>query len=384
MKRFVFLIFMLIFAFFWWNVMPPDAVEFTEPLAGSKEKAHSSHHTEKPEPTSRFDFHQFQAGMNVLVYGHPDMTAARDLLRRLRNLGINGVAITFPFFQDHWQAHRLYTSPMDTPSVTELEQLIRMAKTVGFHVMIRPILDEQSLMETGHWRGNIAPRSPKAWFQSYRTLLLPYAELAQQTGVDILNIGTEFSSLEMPYSHEWIRLIHDIREVYDGKLIYSFNWDRMADIHAVPFVPWLDYIGLDAYFPLDVPDDANVSMLQEAWKRWTVRMNRLSGKPVVITEAGMIPVSGAFRTPYAWSLPDRKLDWAAQARYYEATFYAWQPLTRGIYWWCVPLTADDPDVVGYSPLGSPTETVIQRLFAHPTILSSKPGLRMEPSGGQRK
>src|SRR5690606_22950041 len=155
--------------------------------------------------------------MNVLVYGHPDMTVTNIVLQCLRELGVNSVAISFPIFQSHLQSNRLFTKPSDTPEMAELEQLIRMAKAEGLHVMLRPLLDEQSLMETGHWRGDIAPTSPEEWFRSYRNLLIQYALLAQKTGVDIFNIGTELSSLETAYSEAWIRLIQDIRQVYEGK-----------------------------------------------------------------------------------------------------------------------------------------------------------------------
>jgi hypothetical protein len=39
----------------------------------------------------------------------------------------------------------------------------------------------------------------------------------------------------------------EIRKIYTGKLTYAANWD---DFDKVPFWKELDYIGIDAYFPL--------------------------------------------------------------------------------------------------------------------------------------
>lgn len=316
---------------------------------------------EMVEPKYKPD--EFQAGINLLVYGHPKMSDAPNLFNHLRQLGVNSVAIVFPLFQEDWQADMVKISSKKTPTMTEINGLIVAAQAEGLSVMLRPILDEKSIMKSGHWRGTIQPKNPEAWFESYRSLMLTYAELAQTTSVEVFNIGTELNSLQNNHSAEWIQLIKDVREVYQGKLIYSFNWDRVSDIPAIEFVSLLDYVGIDAYFPLDVPDDASVGTLEEAWKKWMREVEEISNdKSIVITEAGIIPVSGAYRTPYVWSIPDGTLDQQAQANYYEATYNMWRPMIEGIYWWSVTLSEPNPNVIDFSPLGSPTESVIKQFF----------------------
>ncbi|WP_100374302.1 glycoside hydrolase family 113 [Bacillus sp. FJAT-45037] len=310
----------------------------------------------------KYESNEFQAGMNLLVYGHPNISDAKKLFNHLNSLGINSVTITFPFYQKDWQANHVMSDPTITPTISELKSLIQEAHAEELSVMIRPILDEQSLITSGHWRGQIQPTDPKEWFNSYRSLLLKYAELAQSNNVEFFNIGTEFNSLQNRYSDEWVKLIEDLRENYKGELIYSFNWDTVLDISTIEFVQLLDHIGIDAYYPLDAPDGASLETLEKAWGKWISELKTLTNQEsIIITEAGMIPVDGAYRQPYAWSIPGGKLDRQAQATYYEATYNALRSVSKGIYWWCVTLD-QDPGVIDYSPLNSPTEQVIKQHF----------------------
>ncbi|MFC7063141.1 glycoside hydrolase family 113 [Halobacillus seohaensis] len=310
----------------------------------------------------KYESNEFQAGMTLLVYGHPDISEGKKMFKHLKSLGINSVTITFPFYQKDWQANHVKSDPTITPTNSELKHLIQGAHAEDLSVMIRPILDEQSLMSSGYWRGQIQPTDPEEWFNSYRSLLLQYAVLAQSTNVEFFNIGTELSSLQNRYSDEWVKLIEELRENYDGELIYSFNWDTVKDISTIEFVHLLDHVGIDAYFPLEAPNGASIETLENEWAKWTSELNTLQNhKSIIITEAGMIPVDGAYRQPYAWSIPDGELDGQAQANYYEATFNALQPMSEGIYWWCVTL-GQDPEVIDYSPLDLPTEKVIKQHY----------------------
>ena len=58
------------------------------------------------------------------------------------------------------------------------------------------------------------------------------------------------------------QLIKDVRAVYAGKLTYAENWDCYAD---VPFWSDLDYIGMDAYFPIAEGSNPSEQELEEGW-----------------------------------------------------------------------------------------------------------------------
>ena len=49
--------------------------------------------------------------------------------------------------------------------------------------------------------------------------MIYYAELAEETGCEMLCIGCEMSGTERKETH-WRALIAKIREVYHGKLVY--------------------------------------------------------------------------------------------------------------------------------------------------------------------
>ncbi|NSL52401.1 glycoside hydrolase family 113 [Calidifontibacillus erzurumensis] len=310
----------------------------------------------------RYSSDEFQAGMNVIIYGHPDTLESRNVFEHLRSLGINSVAINFPFYQSDWKANEVITSPIYTPTIEELQAVIEEAHHIGLSVMIRPIMDEQAFLPSNMWRGQIKPKDPNAWFDSYEKLILTYAMLAQSTNAKSLNIGTELNSMQNQYQNRWMKLIEKVRQVYKGELVYSFNFDTVHEIHSIEFVKLLDYIGIDAYFPLELPDYATTEMLEKEWMRQIKQMKEtLWQKPILVTEAGIIPVAGAYRTPYSGSLPNQRYDPQAQVNYYEATYNVWKPRVQGIYWWGV-LVGQDPNEISFSPLNMPTEKVIKKQF----------------------
>jgi len=305
---------------------------------------------------------QFHAGMNILLYGSQNLSNAEHVFSTLKELGVNSVGLNFPLVQEHWQSNQIKISPSITPPVADLEAIIDMAHSFGFHVMLRPIIDESQLMKTGHWRGDIQPEDPQIWFQNYRDILISYASLARSKQIEIFNIGTELSSLQSQYRKEWESMIREIRNIYKGDLMYSFNWNTIHDIPNIEFVHMIDYVGIDAYFPLDVPNDASVEELESAWGKWVEEVKNVGiDKKIIITEAGIVPVEGAYRTPYVWEYNNQPYSPKTQENYYIATFNSWKPSIQGIYWWVVSLEEDNIDI-NYSPFGLPTEEVIKKQF----------------------
>ncbi|MBD8037636.1 hypothetical protein H9635_12870 [Solibacillus sp. A46] len=324
------------------------------PLKGSERN--------EERPQLKYSSDEFQAGMNILIYGHPDMAETRNLFNRLRNLGINSVAINFPFYQSDSQANEVTVSQAYTPTIQELRKIIEFAHASELSVMIRPIMDEQVFLSSNMWRGQIKPTDPDSWFDSYQALILTYATLAETTNAKSLNIGTELNSMQNKYQDRWTELIESVRGVYKGELLYSFNYDTVSEIPSLEFVKLLDQVGVDAYFPLDLPNGATTNMLEEEWKNQINQLEEvLWQQSIIVTEVGIHPIDGAYRTPYSWSFPDGTFDPKAQVNYYEATYNTWKPKAEGIYWWAITL-GQDPNEISFSPLGLPTEEVIKKHF----------------------
>ncbi|MBS1911822.1 MAG: hypothetical protein JST22_07535 [Bacteroidetes bacterium] len=324
----------------------------------------------------------FQRGVNYAHihsrghgYGSQISAAQLDTLHRL---GVNAIAIT-PFgFQRGAHAAGMAGFPIDTsrrrgdPSMTtdDLDLEIANAHERGVKVVLKPQLWSNDFWDGGEWHGSVDQDSPAAhasWWNSYRAFALHYAEVAERGHADMYCIGTELVRMTTRYPDEWRTLIGDIRKVYHGKLSYAAHWEHEFD--SIPFWDALDYIGITAYFPLNVSDSANVDQLVAAWKPHRERIERLEkrfSRPVLFLEAGYRPATGTYREP--WVYEGGSPDAAIQARGYEALFRAFSdaPWWRGVYFWkCFtdPAAAEmHGEDMGFCFRGRPAERVVAAWF----------------------
>ena len=314
--------------------------------------------TPTPTPTSSpVALPSYQAGVNLLFYansGYP--TGLSKLLTELRHDGVNSIAITFPFYQASLTADSV-ASGTGTPPDKQLEGLINTLEGDGFSVMLRPLLDETDLAP--QWRGAIEPKSPTAWFASYTTLISHYAQLATTTHVQALDIGTELYSLE-PFTSDWASLISAVRALYPGALTYSVNGNSEAGGTLYDgFWKGLDFVSVDAYWDLGVPDSTGVDGLAQAWQPFLTNMTTAAaGQRVVLSEVGVVPQEGEQDHPWE-SLLSGPTDAAFQQTYYQAACQAAAEAgVGGIYWWEVNLGTPGP----YDPLGTPAEQAMADCF----------------------
>ncbi len=172
-----------------------------------------------------------------------------------------------------------------------VRETINRAKAAGLHLMLKP-----QIYIPGGWTGSLDFETEdqwESWEKDYEKYIIPMAELAQQNGVELFCIGTEFRTAIAKRPEFWHALIAKIRKIYSGKLTYSANWD---DWEAVPFYKELDFIGLGGYFPLVNAPCASAEQLQQAWQPIMERLRAFSnqqGKPVLFTEYGYLTVEGA-------------------------------------------------------------------------------------------
>ena len=306
----------------------------------------------------------FQAGVMVLIYGNdPSFDfKARKELNRLADLGANSVGLVFPIYQTTAQSADVHADPTKTPGVDRIALFVREAHRRGFTVLLRPLLDEHSLAVDGQWRGTIQPSSVEAWFAAYQDLILDYARMAQREQVEALGVGSELNSLEV-HGARWLRLISLLRQVYSGQLTYSSTF---GNGYPAAFASALDFLGVDAYYPMGVRAGASVNDLELAWRPWTAELAQIgaaSGKPVAITEIGTPSRTGSYLTP--WTLqPGAPLDLETQRRYYQASCSALSGVVAGLYWWYATLDGSPAPRrdSGYNPTGKPAELEIAKCF----------------------
>ena len=139
-------------------------------------------------------------------------------------------------------------------------RMIEKAHELGLKVMLKPHV----WMSNG-WIGEYKLSSEEEWIiweQEYEKYILVFAQMASNKNVEMLCVGTEIKNSAIDRPEFWLGLIEKIRKIYGGKITYAANWD---DYHLVPFWDKLDYIGVDAYFPLIQSSDISVDELNEAW-----------------------------------------------------------------------------------------------------------------------
>jgi hypothetical protein len=256
-----------------------------------------------------------------------------------------------------------------------IEETTRLARERGIRTLLKPHVWLRRRAD-GAWRGQIAMRSEedwRRWFASYERFILHYAALAERLGIEALAVGTELHTTAVERPEDWRRLIARVRAVYSGPLTYSANWHR--EFQEVPFWQDLDWIGIQAYFPLAAGERPTVEELVAGWQPHLAEIDELRrrvGKPVVFTEVGYRSTPDAAAEPWRWPQrghrggPVEAVDLETQRRCYEAFFRAVWPqswLAGAHFWKWYPSTPTgrgiDPD---FTPQGKPALEVLRRGF----------------------
>ncbi len=247
-----------------------------------------------------------------------------------------------------------------------IEQTTRLARERGIRTLLKPHIWIRRA--EGKWRSDIEMHSEadwRAWFASYRTFILHYAKLAERLDIEGFCVGTELWRTASQRPDDWRALIAEIRSVYSGELTYAANWWR--EYQEVPFWDLLDYIGIQAYFPLSSSESPSLDELKSGWREHLPAITEVHerfDRPVLFTEVGYKSTPGAAAEPWVW--PDRSaplppLDLELQANAYRAFFeVVWpQPWVAGAYFWKwhpFQPPGDDPD---FTPQGKPAERVMR-------------------------
>lgn len=199
-------------------------------------------------------------GFNHTSWWSGDFAEAEsaEALAQIESVGADTAAIVATHYLNDQKSHEILATQKTEP-LSCVAQAVADAKAVDLQVWLKPHLD----LSNGAWRGFLDPANRPLFFQNYKTWILAYAQLAQQENVEVLVIGTEIDKLigEADKS-AWLDIIAAVRQVYNGKLTYAVNWDKPG---AISFASELDFIGIDAYYPLTENSNATVEQLVQAW-----------------------------------------------------------------------------------------------------------------------
>ena len=296
-----------------------------------------------------------------------------DLLPHLRTLGVTQITLVSFGWQRAADAPRVRIDTSDgwySESHRGIRTLARQADSLGMGVILKPHIwiggyDEQQD------RSEISFDSSKKWARwetSYRRFLMIYARLAAEIDADALVLGTELSSVATTRPGFFRALADTARTVYDGNLTYAANWHD--EYQQIEFWDALDYVGVQAYFPLVDTPNPSLDTLQDRWRQHKAELaalHRRTGKQIFFTEIGYRSARSAAAAPWRW--PERDggrvpADSTLQARCYRAFLSTMRDtpwFTGAIIWKWHPRHSEQ-DPTAFTPQGKPAERVLYRWF----------------------
>jgi hypothetical protein len=250
---------------------------------------------------------------------------------------------------------------------------VGLARTAGFarERGIRTLLKPHVWVRGRGWPGDLAMANEAdwaRWFAAYEEFILHYARLAEREKLDGLAVGTELCRASRREA-DWRRLIARVRAVYGGPLTYCANAD---EVERVAFWDALDFVGVQAYFPLGGAARPSLPELRAAWAPVVRRLRGLSrrtGKRVVFTEVGYKSLAGSLAAPWSWDVSGER-DLELQRDAFRAMFESFwpSPWFGGAFVWkwrsglspsLLPPAPLDRD---FTPQGKPALDVIRRYY----------------------
>lgn len=246
------------------------------------------------------------------------------------------------------------------------KQYAEVLKKKHIKIMLKP----QIWVWHGEFTGYIEMDSEAHWKtleNSYSNFILEYAQLAQDVNAEIFCIGTELEKFIENRPQYWSDLIAEIKKIYNGKLTYAANWDEFK---RTPFWGDLDFIGIDAYFPVSEEKTPTINQLKVGWiphkaviKAYSEKYN----KPILFTEFGYRSVDYTGKEPWKADRNSGTVNQKAQVNSTQAlfeTFWDEDWFAGGFIWkWFI----NHDDVGGlnnsmFTPQNKPVEALLRKHY----------------------
>ena len=309
---------------------------------------------------------EFQKGVNYTSWDRDELSEEMSdySLAYLSSIGVTHIALMVVNYQEGAEMNKIYVDPKKTISDEALIHSINMIHALGMKVMLKPHVD----LADEEARSNIIPSDE--WFANYKTFIMHYADIAAKYNVELFCIGTELSNTTIiRWKDKWLDIINDIRKVYKGPLTYAANWD---EYDTVSFWNEIEFIGMDAYFPLTDKVNPTKEELIAGWNKnadkleaWLKEANLLN-KPVIFTEVGYDTIEGSNKQP--WRILPTLSKFAEsqdeQANCLEALFVSLSNRSwfKGFYWWNY-FPRPDIGPLGYTLRGKKGEKILTEWFS---------------------
>ena len=311
-------------------------------------------------------------------------------IANLASLNVNWVTFTVFWFMNTSSDTIMGPRPdLYTASDSSLEHAIQKAHGLNMQVALKPMVD----VLDGAWRGSISPSNWTLWFANYASFIDYYANLSRANGVELFVVGCELRSSQS-YVSNWRQVISGVRALFSGNLTYAANWDSYSVYSKVPSYGWepvtfwdaLDYVGVDAYFPLTNSYNPTVEQLVGNWSQsgasgwwgtgfnWTNELYATyanTGKKIIFTEIGYTSQNGTNTQPWTYVPPPTGIDLQEQADCYQACLEVFKDKTwfMGWFWWewRTDPNAGGPNDTDYTPQNKPAQSILYQYYSPTTI-----------------
>lgn len=246
------------------------------------------------------------------------------------------------------------------------KQYIEILRKKHIKIMLKP----QIWIWHGEFTGYLEMKSEANWKtleNSYSKFILENAQLAKEVNAEIFCIGTELEKFIENRPNYWSNLIAEIKKIYKGKLTYAANWDEFKH---TPFWSDLDFIGVDAYFPVSDSKTPTIAEAAEGWKVHKPVIEHVSNtfkKPILFTEFGYRSVDYSGKEPWKSDRSMNQVNLEAQTNTTKAlfeTFWKEDWFAGGFIWkWFI-----NHDEVGgvnnsqFTPQNKPVEDLIRKQY----------------------
>jgi len=251
-----------------------------------------------------------------------------------------------------------------------VEAMTKLAKEENLNILIKPHI----WVKGQGWPGDFTLETEaewREWERGYEEYVVGLAQIAEKYKVEMFALGTEVRQSVKQRPRFWKHLIRKVREVYSGKLTYASNWDNYRE---VTFWESLDYVGIDAYFPLIETPNPSLKAISAAWKPYVKELEDFSNeinKPILFTEYGYRSVDRC--TWKQWEIPEHweykgTANHEAQQNGYEAIYQAFwdKPWFAGGFiwkWYDRDKGAGGMADTDYTPQNKPVEKIIQKWYS---------------------
>ena len=308
------------------------------------------------------------------VFGRIDSTN----ISQFKENNIEWVALVPWAFQDDYQSAEVRHHRGDSLEIIKRNnrwiKQINTAQQAGYKVFLKPHLwlgDDT----TGLWRSDILPTNEEnweSWKASYRNFILDYAMIAEESEAELYCIGVEFSKLTEKYPAYWRSLIKDVRNIYSGKITYAANWYQ--EYEQLSFWDQLDYIGIQAYFPLTKNDNPSTREISNGWDKYISEIETVHKKfkkPVLFTELGYKSTIDSAKEPWTWvdhtQENEMKVSNETQSNCYIAFFDSvWKAKwMSGLFIWQMRVDHNEnlrKIDIDFTPQAKPAEKIIREAY----------------------